>query len=461
MTPSATGCAQAPQPWASPVSGGMSITSMVTSTTAPSLSSPSPTTTCSMEGSMLARLSPAYSAPCQRASATSLSDSKRESVDGSGFKGMGLQDNSPYTSNNQSTTSIQNSLQQQRNPGLSVPSADRLSAPRFPSTYQPNSQRHVRTAPTITGPATGAVANAAEPTKGQPWAFPDDTGRRVSMSPSEIDSHATSYLESRRSSIASSMASSKYTNESLLPDSQRRLEDAYPQAKFSQMSRGSLKLNVAAHHHHSLQHCQVGNIRDEEGEPLGITQPYRRTPELRESHKLAEQKNRNEMKEFYGELQDMLPSIRCNKTSRWEILSKSIAQHKAQDDRYHDLEQNYRQIQTDSIQKVTELKRSRDETAVLRTELRTLRHESSLIRGGMMQPHAAPVSQAPPPVDSYTNDPYRAHPRHETQPELRLPHLRSLNTPIPAPFPQQQPAHPMAGVQYQQERPAINGYVKA
>lgn len=301
-----------PQPLASPVSGGMSIASMVTSTTTPS----------STEESMLARLSPAYSAPGQRASATSMFNSKRGSVDWSGFKGLGLQGRPPYTSNNQSTTSTQNSLQQQRNPGLTVPSADRLSAPRFPSTYQPSPQRHVRRAPTITSPATSAVANAAEPTKGQPWAFPDDTGRGVSMSPSEIDSHATSYFESRRSSIADSMASSKYTKESLLPDSQRRLEDAYPQAKFPQMSRGSPKLHDAAHYHHSLQHCQVGNIRDQEGEPLGSTQPYSRTLELRESHKLAEQKHRNEMKEFYGELQEMLPSIRGNKTSRWQILSK-------------------------------------------------------------------------------------------------------------------------------------------
>lgn len=318
MTPSpiATGHAQAPQPLASPVSGGMSITSMVTS----------PTTPSSMDESMLAKLNPAYNAPGQRASATSIADSRRESVDGrinSGFEGMRLQGNSPYASQNQSTTSIQSSLQQQRNPGLSVSSGDRLSAPRFPNTYQPNSQRYaVRTAPTITGPAASAVANAAEPTKGQPWAFPDDTDRRVSMNPSEIDSHATSYLESRRSSIADSMASSQYTTESRLPHGQRRLEEGYPQSEFPQMSRGSSEFHGAAHHHHSLQHRQVGDIRDEEGGSPGSTQPYSRTPELRKSHKLAERKRRNEMKELYDELREMLPSERGNKTSKWEILSK-------------------------------------------------------------------------------------------------------------------------------------------
>ena len=86
-----------------------------------------------MDESMLAKFNPAYNAPGQRGSTTSIVDSRRESVDGrinSGFEGMRLQGNSPYASNNQSTTSIQSSLQQQRNPGLSVPNGDRLSAPR-------------------------------------------------------------------------------------------------------------------------------------------------------------------------------------------------------------------------------------------------------------------------------------------------------------------------------------------
>ena len=142
------------------------------------------------------------------------------------------------------------------------------------------------------------------------------------MNPSEIDSHATSYLESRRSSIADSMASSQYTTESRLPHGQRRLEDGYPQTEFPQMSRGSSEFHGAAHHHHSLQHRQVGDIRDEEGGSPGSTQPYSRTPELRKSHKLAERKRRNEMKELYDELREMLPSERGNKTSKWEILSK-------------------------------------------------------------------------------------------------------------------------------------------
>jgi hypothetical protein len=37
---------------------------------------------------------------------------------------------------------------------------------------------------------------------------------------------------------------------------------------------------------------------------------------------LAERKRRNEMKELYDELRELLPSERGNKTSKWEILSK-------------------------------------------------------------------------------------------------------------------------------------------
>jgi len=399
----------------------------------------------------------------------------------SGFEGMRLQGNSPYASNNQSTTSIQSSLQQQRNPGLG---ADRLSASRFPNTYQPNSSRFGRTAPTITGPAASAVANAAEPTKGQPWAFPDDTDRRLSMGPgaSEVDSHQTSFLDSRRSSIADSLASSQYTTESRLPHGQRRLEDGYSQGDLQRLSRASSEFQGVSHHHHSLQHRQVGDLRDEEGGSPGGTQPYSRTPELRKSHKLAERKRRNEMKELYDELRELLPSERGNKTSKWEILSKcksidahlhrdlyqprvAIAQIKLQDERYFNLEAHYRQSQAENMRKDAELmrkeadlQRGREEINELRAEIRSLRHEFSLMRGEMAQSHPSSSSTQRPAssMDGYTAEPYRGHGRQEPRSEVGLPPLRSLNAPLPGSF--AGAADSMTGVQYHHDRPATNGY---
>ncbi|KAK9767799.1 hypothetical protein K7432_002080 [Basidiobolus ranarum] len=52
--------------------------------------------------------------------------------------------------------------------------------------------------------------------------------------------------------------------------------------------------------------------------------PYSRTPALKVSHKLAERKRRKEMKELFDELRDNIPVEKSVKTSKWEILSKSI-----------------------------------------------------------------------------------------------------------------------------------------
>jgi len=106
--------------------------------------------------------------------------SRRESVDSrmnQGFHDMRL-GNSPYASHNQSTTSVHATVQQHRN---SRPGLDALSAHRISNTYQPSAERTpeghpktMRIAPAITGPATSQIARAAEPTKGQAWAFPSD-----------------------------------------------------------------------------------------------------------------------------------------------------------------------------------------------------------------------------------------------------------------------------------------------
>ena len=262
-------------------------------------------------------------------------DSRRQSINsqiGAPFDQLKL--GSPYASANQSTTSIQSTLQQQRNPGA-VP--DRNSGIRFSNSYQPHSQRlpdaisplspkqmggaAPKTAPTITGPALGNIARAPEPTKGQAWAFPEEEIQRnpsVAARPSvETGSRqGTSYLNSRRSSMADSIASSQFTTESRLPPGQRRLEDGMAPDYLPRES-GDFPT-----HHHSMLHKQVNDLQDGgAGSPSG-TQPYSRTPELRVSHKLAERKRRTEMKDLFDTLRDLMPQERGSKASKWEILTK-------------------------------------------------------------------------------------------------------------------------------------------
>lgn len=243
------------------------------------------------------------------------SDSRRESVDSrinQGFGEMRL-GGSPYASHNHSTTSIQGTLAQQRNPRGGM---DNLSVHRISNGYQPGADRTpdghpkgVRTAPAITGPATSTIARAAEPTKGQAWAFPEDSG-------------APTLYDSRRSSITESIASSQFTTESRLPPGQRRLDDGLG-SEYQRMS--SVSTDFPAVHHHSLQHKQLVDLHSEESSPHSAAQPYSRTPELRVSHKLAERKRRTEMKELFEQLRDLMPQERGSKASKWEILTKGMS----------------------------------------------------------------------------------------------------------------------------------------
>lgn len=246
-------------------------------------------------------------------------DNRRESVDSrmnQHFGDMRL-GGSPYTSQNHSTTSIQGALAHQRNPRSGH---DQLASHRISNGYQPNIDRNpdgqakaTRTAPAITGPATSHIARAAEPTKGQAWAFPEEEIKRV---PSSIAT--TSFIGSRRSSIAESIASSQFTTESRLPPGQRRLDEPGPD--FSRMS--NVSADYPSLHHHSLQHKQISDLHSEESSPHSGAQPYSRTPELRVSHKLAERKRRTEMKDLFDQLRDLMPQERGSKASKWEILSR-------------------------------------------------------------------------------------------------------------------------------------------
>lgn len=236
---------------------------------------------------------------------------RRESVDSRINQGLSdMRLGSGYASNNQSTTSIQNTLHNQRNPR---PGLESLSVHRISNGYQPNNDRNPepktsRTAPAITGPATGNIARAQEPTKGQAWAFPEEEITRVGPAPGH-------YEDSRRSSITESIASSQFTTESRLPPGQRRLEDS---GEFARIGTSSEFPSV---HHHSMQHKQLSDLQAESGVGPGA-QPYSRTPELRVSHKLAERKRRTEMKELFDQLRDLMPQERGSKASKWEILTK-------------------------------------------------------------------------------------------------------------------------------------------
>jgi hypothetical protein len=172
----------------------------------------------------------------------------------------------------------------------------------------------MRIAPAITGPATSQIARAAEPTKGQAWAFPEEEIQRM---PSAT---TPSLIDSRRSSIAESFASSQYTTESRLPPGQRRLEENLGPSPYQRLSNASGEYSTV--HHHTLQHKQLGDLRNEEAGVHTGAQPYSRTPELRVSHKLAERKRRTEMKELFDQLRDLMPQERGSKASKWEILTK-------------------------------------------------------------------------------------------------------------------------------------------
>ncbi|ETS87958.1 hypothetical protein PFICI_01786 [Pestalotiopsis fici W106-1] len=407
-TPSPGTTAMYSQPLISP-SGNMSITAMV-----------SPTTP---EGGRFDR-------PLSLESTNGLFDSRRESVDSrfaQGFGEMRLGGNSPYATHNASTTSIHGSVAHRhpRNSGLD-------SNGRMSNGYQPNAERNpqadrdskiVRTAPVITGPTTSTIARAAEPTKGQGWAFPED---EIQRGTSAAGHH---YYDSRRSSITESIASSQFTEASKLPPGQRRFDDVNAEYRLSSLSNASQQ-DFPAVHHHSLQHKQLTDLHSEESSPPAGSQPYSRTPELRKSHKLAERKRRTEMKELFEQLRDLMPQERGSKASKWEILTKAIAEHQKQQDHIRNLSGHHSATQ--------------QENEVLRREVERLQSENSQLRTG---PNGLPAHQAGYAAQAHpTSDPYG---KGATRPEL--PPLRALSGPMPN-------GDSMMGVQYEGAPSHGNGY---
>ncbi|KAG8416786.1 hypothetical protein J3459_013663 [Metarhizium acridum] len=216
---------------------------------------------------------------------------------------------------------------------------------------------------------TSHIARAAEPTKGQAWAFPEEEIQRVGP-PAHYD-------DSRRSSITESIASSQFTTESRLPPGQRRLEDG---ADYARMSTASNEFPPV--HHHTMQHKQLSDLQAEEGSGPPGSQPYSRTPELRVSHKLAERKRRTEMKELFDQLRDLMPQERGSKASKWEILTKAIAEHQRQADAIRLLQYH--------------CNNATSENEMLRRELQAMRMETAQLRGEIGS-SGNPPQQAPPP----------------------------------------------------------------
>jgi hypothetical protein len=73
-----------------------------------------------------------------------------------------------------------------------------------------------------------------------------------------------------------------------------------------------------------MQHRTVTNLQSAEIPSSPGSGNYSRTPELRVSHKMAERKRRSEMKSLFDELNNILPNSPGSKSSKWEILTKSI-----------------------------------------------------------------------------------------------------------------------------------------
>ncbi|KAH8674551.1 hypothetical protein BGZ60DRAFT_468834 [Tricladium varicosporioides] len=377
-------------------------------------------------------------------------DSRRESVDsrlGPSFGDMRL-GASPYTSNNQSATSLQSSLAQQRNPGATdrpVPGfrySDQFSprSSRFSERSDPTSPTRPaltsKTAPPIHGPPSREIAEAPHAIPGQAWALdfhadPED---------SHINRQGTSFYndDSRRNSFTDSIASSAYTTESRMPHGQRRFDD---QAD-NRLSRASSELQVSTHHH-SLQHRQVAELQGENGTSPGGSQPYSRTPELRVSHKLAERKRRTEMKDLFDQLRDLMPQERGSKASKWEILTKAISEYSRAMTDITRLSSKVRTIET-------ELDTSRREAAGLRLENSQLRAELA----NFTNPHRSAQPPIPAEYPNIPTNPYGANvmdrsSRHDTyvlRNAEQLPPIRNAINGHP------QVTEAMSGVQYQ------NGY---
>ncbi|KAF1813647.1 hypothetical protein P152DRAFT_501047 [Eremomyces bilateralis CBS 781.70] len=294
--------------------GGLQLQSILNAEESPSRSS-APETPHSARGSAhqpvpTPHVSTWTSDPRASADAASvLADSRRSSVDSrvnNGFHHLSIGPTSPYASENPSRTSLTSALARER--GITgAPINGNPLSPTQPM-MRNRAQVQPRRAPVI-HPNPRSVSGmpdptAAAPTKGFAWAFPDHPepdDRRDSSSGDSLDPS----IPSRQNSFAASVNSNTFTD-GVLPAGQRRFDEDIPT------------------HHHSMQHRAIANLQQAEQGANAGPGNYSRTPALRVSHKMAERKRRSEMKQLFDELNAILPNSPGGKSSKWEVLTKSI-----------------------------------------------------------------------------------------------------------------------------------------
>jgi hypothetical protein len=255
-----------------------------------------------------------------------------------GMGHLAISPSSPYDSQNVSRVSLVSNLQQQR--GITTDQRQSGSVPLSPlgqrnGNVVPNHNGNLndslrpqvapRRAPVI-NPNPRSVSGmpdptAAAPTKGYPWAFPDqdepDDQRRSSSSSVER-------RPSRQNSFAASAHSSIFTTDSALPPGQKRFSDGKNELYTDVMLYLTPNPEMPNTHHHSMQHRSVSSLQSLDPNNPANAGSYSRTPELRISHKMAERKRRSEMKNLFDELNAILPSSAGGKSSKWEVLTKGM-----------------------------------------------------------------------------------------------------------------------------------------
>ncbi|KAI9838608.1 MAG: hypothetical protein M1819_004922 [Sarea resinae] len=373
-------------------------------------------------------------------------DSRRSSIESrmnSGFGQLAITPSSPYGSTNASQASLVSSLQrergivgdQSRSNGVTVARVSSNSnAHLSPLGRGPSENRRLET-PRIAPPISSnpraqyglANPNAENPTTGFAYAFPDPALAGRSSSSDDADREF-----SRQGSLANSIGSSLYTNDSRLPAGQRRLDDDLPGV-----------------HHHQLQHRQVSEMMSPSSP--GGPSPYSRTPELRISHKMAERKRRSEMKGLFEELRLQLPSHQGAKSSKWEILTKATEYIRHMEQAMNRMENGEKEWQY----RVRELSSMNEQLSADNERLRdTLQHVQQSVGQNGVPPPPAPMQQ-----QSYQPHPvYDSAPHMQQPPRTTLPPISSSAPSAPPPPPPtrappgQYPGSSMQGIQYSERR---------